>query len=107
MCPNCKQDTFSAWDKIRSTKVQECSECGALLRPAFFRSSLSLLIAMLISTIGGIITLDIVMEQIGPVSFTYIWTMSIPFIIGSILPLVLWIKVNDWLVPWVLQKGKI
>jgi hypothetical protein len=104
MCPNCKKNTFSAWDKVKSTKARECSECGAFVKPAFFRSALSLLIATFISTIGGIITLDIVMKQIGPISFTYIWVMAIPFIIGSILPIIPWIKVNDWFVPWVLQK---
>jgi hypothetical protein len=30
--------------------------------------------------------------------------MAIPFIIGSVLPIIPWIKVNDWFVPWVLQK---
>lgn len=106
MCPNCKKNTFSAWDKVKSTKARKCSECGALVKPAFFKMALSLLIATFISTIGGIVTLDIVMKQIGPISFTYIWVMAIPFIIGSILPIIPWIKVNDWFVPWVLQKNQ-
>ncbi len=39
MCPNCKKDTFSAWDKVKSTKPRKCSECSALVKPAFFRSA--------------------------------------------------------------------
>ena len=104
MCPNCKKDTFSAWDKVRSMKPRACSACGVLVKPAFFRSALSLLIATFISFAGGILTLDIVMRQVGSISFTYIWVMAIPFIVGSILPLIPWIKVNDMFVPWVLHK---
>lgn len=107
MCPNCKKYTFSAWDKVKSTKPRMCSECGVFVKPDFFRSALSLLISILLSTIGGIFTLYIVMKLVGPVSFTYIWIMAIPFIVGSILPIIPWIKVNDWFVPWVQQKNSI
>jgi len=105
MCPNCKKDTFSAWDKMKSTKPIKCSECGILVKPAFFRNAISMMIFLtFISPLGGIFTVDIVMKQIGTISFTYIWLMAIPFIIGAILPIIPWIKINDWFVPWVEQK---
>ncbi len=105
MCPNCKQETFFAWDKVKSNKPRRCSECGVIVRPALFRSAVSLLIATFLSTIGGVLTLYLVMRLVGPISFTYIWLMAIPLIIGSILPLIPWIKVHDWLVPWIIQKA--
>ena len=104
MCPNCKKNTFSAWDKVRSNKPRKCSECGILVKPAFFRSALSLSIAIFISTVCSGLTIYIFMKLIGPISFTYIWVIALPLLIGGILPIILWIKVNDWFVPWVLKK---
>ncbi len=104
MCPNCTKETFSAWDKLKSNKLRECSECGVLVRPSFFRSILSMLLAIFLSTISAFITLYIFMRLIGPISFTHIWIMLIPLIVGSLLPTLLWIRFNNWFVPWIVQK---
>jgi len=104
MCPNCKKDTFSAWDKIKSKKLRTCSECGSLVKPAFFRSALSLSIAILISTLCSSLTIYLFMKLIGSISFTYIWIIVFPLFIGGILPIIPWVKINDWFVPWVEQK---
>jgi len=104
MCPSCKKNTFSAWDKMKS-QPRKCSVCGIFVKPAFFRNAISMMVFLtFISPLGGIFTVDIVMKQIGVISFTYIWLMAIPFVIGAILPIIPWIKINDWFVPWVEQK---
>ena len=103
MCPNCKKNTFSAWDKMKS-QPRKCSECGIFVKPAFFRNAISMMVFLTFSPLGGIFAVDIVMKQIGVISFTYIWLMAIPFVIGAILPIIPWIKINDWFVPWVEQK---
>ena len=101
MCPNCKKDTFSAWDKMKSTKPKKCSECGIFVKPAFFRYAISTMVILTISSFSGVFTVFIVMKPIGTISFTYIWLLAIPFIIGTILPIIPWIKINDWFVPWI------
>ena len=104
MCPNCKQNTFSAWDKVTSTKPRVCEGCGVVVKPAFYRSALSLLIATFLSPICTVLLVDVVMKQTAPISFTYIWLIGIVFIVGALLPILPLIKINDLFVPWVIQK---
>lgn len=105
MCPNCKKDTLSVWDKVKSNKPRKCCECGILVKPAFFRSALSLSIAIFISTVCSGLTIYIFMKLIGPISFIKIWIIVFPLLIGGILPIIPWVKINDWFVPWVELKA--
>jgi len=97
MCPNCKQNTFSIWDKMTMAplKPKKCKNCGALIKPKF----LPFLFSLIISQIFMIFTILFILKLLSPLGLSFIWTISLSVVLGVILSSLVWIKLHTKFIP--------
>ncbi len=102
MCPNCKQNTFSTWDKMTMAPLnpKNCKNCNALIKPKF----LPFLFSLLVSQIFIILAILFTLKLLTPLGLDFIWTIGLAVTLGIVISSLIWIKMHTKFVPLVVIK---